>query len=261
MPDDQTLEVHNELPNFGQGERVSRVFELMRRNQASSSQDAVSDTLAEIVRLFPGIRLGQSPIWVERAVRTEAPPTVLTEIFPLGHTDYFIHWDKRTYSWHFCTEVGFGNIVPLGSAQRRLYRKHEAIEAFFYIWWRKFRIESVQDGFCECPFQPRVHVSGVDVDAVLEEVWPGSKERDGYALRAVRKATASGLKLPRVFKAGTRFAEVNGVPVTYLDAEGFPLRWDTPEPTPFSVALLVSDGVPLTEEDFRSLVGDLKPSE
>jgi hypothetical protein len=64
-----------------------------------------------------------------------------------------------------------------------------------------------------------------------------------------------------MFKAGTKFAEVNGVPVTYLDAEGFPLRWDKPEPTPFSVALLVSDGVPLTEEDFRSLVGDLKTSE
>ena len=259
MSKDRKPEVHTKLPNFGQGENVSRIFELMRKNQAPI-RDKVRGNLAEIVRLFPGIRLGQSPLWVERAVRLKASPRVLTEIFPLGHTDYFIHWDKRTYSWYFCAEVGFGSIVPLGSVERRLYRKHEAIEAFFYIWWRKFQIENEQDGFCECPFQPHVHVSGVDVDSVLEEVWPGSKKRAGCASRAVRKVFVSGLKLPRVFKAGTKFAEVNGVPVTSLPGESMPVRWDREKAEPFSIALLISDGVPITEEEFRSLVEDLKTS-
>lgn len=64
----------------------------------------------------------------------------------------------------------------------------------------------------------------------------------------------------RVFKPGTGFVDVNGVPVTWLPGDGPPLRWDKPEPMPFNPALLMSDGVPLTEEEFRSLVRELKTS-
>ena len=251
-------EVHNELPNFGQGENVSRIFELMRKNQAPI-RDKVRGNLAEIVRLFPGIRLGQSPLWVERAVRMKSSPRVLTEVFPLGHTDYFIHWDKRTYSWYFCAEVGFGSIVPLGSVQRRLYRKHEAIEAFFYIWWRKFRIENEQDGFCECPFQPLVYVEGVDAKAILDEVWP--LVSDGRQdMRSTERLRMVEINLPDRFETGTEFADVNGVPVTFRPGDAFPLRWNEAEAVPFNISLLVSDGVPLSEEDFRLLVIKLRTS-
>jgi hypothetical protein len=60
--------------------------------------------------------------------------------------------------------------------------------------------------------------------------------------------------LPESFPAGTRFFEVNGVPVS-----GDPLRfvctaWDVPDGRPFGCTVVDSDGVSISEAAFRELV-------
>lgn len=238
---------------------MSKFIESMRKAQACGDLADPTEVLAEVVRLFPGISLARSPLWVERTVRMKTPPRVLTEVFSLGHANYFIHWDRRTYAWHFCIEDAFGSIVPLGSVQRRRYRKKEAIEAFFYTWWRKFRIENEEVGFNERPFQPLVYVEGVDAEAILDEVWP--LVSDGREdMRSTEQLRMVEINLPDRFETGTEFADVNGVPVTFRPGDAFPLRWNEAEAVPFNISLLVSDGVPLREEDFRLLVIKLRTS-
>lgn len=159
---------------------MSKFLDLMRECHSRTSVESGTSSVAEIVRLLPGVKLGQAPLWVDRAVIRKTPPKVLSEVFPLGHTDYFIYWDKRTYSWYFCAEIGFGKIVPLASVDRRRYHKRQAIEAFFYVWWRKFRIENDEDGDNPCPFQINPYVKGINFDAILDEIW--RVEADGSSL-------------------------------------------------------------------------------
>jgi hypothetical protein len=66
------------------------------------------------------------------------------------------------------------------------------------------------------------------------------------------------VKLPDSFPAGTRFADVEGVPCT-LTPEWECRAWDTAEPRRFNGASFSHNGTLLSEPQFRALVARANP--
>lgn len=69
---------------------MSKLFELIRRSEVRTSLEDAKKSHWEVVRVFSVIRFGRSPLRVEGALKVKTRPRLVTEIFPLGHTNYFI---------------------------------------------------------------------------------------------------------------------------------------------------------------------------